>query len=100
MTGLDERILEDVAESDDELTAWEIAFDLEARLGLVRHRCEVLAHAGFLERRERPHLDAKHEITTWGSQYLDGDVDADLRRPLPKPRPPHAVRPGWWAGFG
>jgi CubicO group peptidase (beta-lactamase class C family) len=45
-------------------------------------------------------LDDKYEITSWGEMYLGGDVEAELRRPLPAMRLPDTVRPGWWAGFG
>jgi len=45
-------------------------------------------------------LDDEYELTSWGELYLSGDVDVELRRPLPAVRPPDKVRPGWWAGFG
>ncbi|WP_256289525.1 winged helix-turn-helix domain-containing protein [Halobellus inordinatus] len=96
---LDERILEHLNEGP-ELTAWEIAVDLDGRAALVRQRCEILAEAGFLHRRRRDGLDDRYSITTDGHLYLEGELDANLRRPIPAPRPPHAVRPGWWAGFG
>lgn len=41
-----------------------------------------------------------YEISFWGALYLDGEVSAKVRRPMPAPRPPEAVRPGWYAGFG
>jgi len=45
-------------------------------------------------------FDDEYELTSWSELYLSGDVDAELRRPLPAVRPPDKVRPGWWAGFG
>jgi DNA-binding IclR family transcriptional regulator len=100
MVHLDERILEHLQESESPLTAWELAFDLDARTSLVRHRCRTLQHAGFLYRHPRETLDDRFALAVWGRLYLTGEVDANLRRPMPRPRPPHAVRPGWWAGFG
>ncbi|TKX52596.1 repressor phrH2, partial [Halorubrum sp. SP3] len=38
-------------------------------------------------------------ITTWGELFLSEDVDPSLDVPVPSPRPPHATRPDWWAGF-
>ena len=62
----------------------------------IRDRCEILRAAGFVEREFSDH----YEITQWGAKYLDGEVSAKARRPEPAPRPPEAVRPGWYAGFG
>jgi len=61
----------------------------------IAERCEVLRSAGFVEREFSDH----YQITTWGALYLDGEVSAEARRPEPAPRPPEAVRPGWYAGF-
>lgn len=102
---LDERILDRLDEGSD-ATAWEISFDLTgtASRDRVEERCGVLANAEFVELREREIVDGRTEtvyaITTRGSRYLDREVDANLIRPLPAPRPPHAMRPDWWAGFG
>ncbi|QZP37771.1 hypothetical protein [Halobaculum magnesiiphilum] len=96
---VDERILERLAGEGDG-TAWMIAFDLNRNRGRVAERCRVLAHAGFVDRVPRAHVDDKWVITDWGRLYLDGEIDADLRRPSPSPRPPDKVRPGWYAGFG
>jgi hypothetical protein len=98
MTVLDERILERLA-VDDGGTAWEIAFDLRTDRRRVWRRCRVLADADFVEVIPRGEIGDRYEIMTWGLQYLDGEVDAELRRPTPSPRPPEAVRPGWYAGF-
>jgi hypothetical protein len=65
-----------------------------------RSRCSVLANAGFVDVVEREGLHDEYEITSRGEQYLDGDVDAELRRPTPGVRPPDKIRPAWWAGFG
>jgi hypothetical protein len=97
---LDERILEYLSKTKEELTPWMIADGIDARTGFVRYRCRVLGNAGLVYRRSRDDLPDKFGLSVWGRLYLLGDVDADLRRPVPGPRPPHAVRPGWWAGFG
>lgn len=101
MSRIDERILEQLDDADDPMTAWELAYNLETPTRRrVRERCHVLAHAGFAEIIPRePHTE-QYEITGWGQQYLIGEVNANLRRPLPAPRPPEAVRPGWYIGFG
>jgi hypothetical protein len=99
MDQLDERILEhldDFGWSSPSLMRQHFRFSTtESR---VRRRCEVLADADLIA----PIYDgaSMFEITTIGRLYLQGEIDANLRRPLPRPRPPHAVRPGWWAGFG
>lgn len=64
--------------------------------GRITERCELLRSAGFVEREFSDH----YQITMWGALYLDGEVSAEVRRPEPAPRPPEAVRPGWYAGFG
>jgi hypothetical protein len=50
-----------------------------------------------LVRRERELLDAQYKLTTWRELYLNGEIDADLRRPVPGVWSPYAVRPGWYA---
>lgn len=94
MTHVDERILEALDEqvlSNPELLAIEIDAASECR---IRERCEVLANAGYVE----PAAGEMYELTTWGRLYLSGDVDAELIRPTPAPRPPEAVRPRSWSG--
>jgi hypothetical protein len=76
-----------------------VSVALDATTGLVRDRCDTLAQADFLHRRERIGLDAKYSITMDGIRYLNGEIDADLRRLVPAPRPPHAMRPAWFAGL-
>ena len=104
MGSLDERILEHLADEGD-ADAWEIAFDVFGRVSQdrVTERCEVLADAELVECYEREVVDGRIEtywsITTWGELFLSEDVDPSLDVPLPGPRPPHATRPGWWAGF-
>ncbi|ELZ40700.1 hypothetical protein [Halorubrum tebenquichense] len=104
MGGVDERILERLAD-DGDATAWEIAFDVLGRVSQsqVSDRCAVLADAELVERHERKVSDDRVEtywsISTWGEQFLSADVDPSLDVPIPKPRPPHATRPGKWAGF-
>jgi len=100
----DERILERLADRGA-ATAWEIAFDLLGRVSQSRvsDRCAVLADAELVERREREVVGDRVEtywsITTWGEQFLSTDVGPSLDVPVPSPRPPHATRPGEWAGF-
>ncbi|OYR49092.1 helix-turn-helix domain-containing protein [Halorubrum sp. Ea8] len=100
----DERILEQLA-SDDDVTSWEIGFDLTGTVspGRVTERCKVLLDAGLVDRYERKIVDGRFEtywsITTWGQLYLSEEVNPGLDVPEPGPRPPHATRPGWWAGF-
>ena len=101
MLGVDERILEQLDDADEPMTAWELAHDLgEVTRGHVATRCKVLADAGFAVRLARDGTEDQYDITGWGQRYLLGEVDADLRRPLPAPRPPEAVRPGEYAEFG
>ena len=101
MSRIDERILEQLDDANDSMSAWELAYDIdEATRGRVRERCHVLAHAGFAEVLPREPNCEQYVITGWGQQYLVGEVNADLRRPLPAPRPPESVRPGRYVGFG
>ena len=100
MRRLDERILESLNE-EGSLTAWQIAFNLDSpSRKRVVERCKVLAEAGFVEVVKREELHDQFEITGCGQRYLTGEVNAELRRPVPGARPPQAVRPGWYAGFG
>lgn len=101
MTYTDDRILEYLSEVST-ATAWEVAFEqgVAGEVGRFRSRSRVLANAGFVDVVERDGLHDEYEITSWGEMYLDGDVDAELQRPMPAMRPPDKVRPGWWAGFG
>ena len=102
---IDERILEYLDENGDAFP-FEISLDisLNASAARVRERCWVLANAGFVSPYEHKlahnRYATKFAISERGSNYLDDDVSAELIRPLPSPRPPHATRPGWWAGFG
>lgn len=104
MNALDERILERLAD-ECEATAWEIAYDVRGRVSKNRasSRLAVLADAELVDRHEREVVDGRFEtywsITTWGEQFLTGDVDPSLDVPVPSPRPSYATRPGEWAGF-
>jgi hypothetical protein len=100
MTWADERILEDLAETEESLTPWMIAHDLGVDDRYVLHRCQVLANAGFLEVVSQEGQRDKFEISSWGELYLAGEIDAQNRQPCPAPRPPDKVRPSKWAGFG
>lgn len=103
MEQVDERILERLVERDFDV--WELAIDLDGAVsaGRVRARLHVLANAEFVEPYERQVTENRSEtywsLTTWGQQYLDGDVDPSLDVPMPSPRPSYATRPGEWAGF-
>lgn len=66
----------------------------------VGERCEVLAQAGFIVVLPREGLAEQYDITGDGQRYLEGEIDADHRRPIPAPKPPGKMRPGWYAGFG
>jgi len=102
---VDERILEHLAEEGGSFP-YEIslALSMNASTDRVRERCWVLANAGFVDPYEHKlahdRYATKFALSDRGDKYLDGDVNAELIRPLPSPRPPHATRPGWWAGFG
>jgi len=101
MLGVDERILEQLVDADDPMTAWELAHDLEeVTREHVAARCKLLADAGFAVQLPRDGLEDRYDITGWGQRYLLGEIDADHRRPEPAPRPPEAVRPGWYAELG
>jgi hypothetical protein len=95
----DEKILENLSE-EGKLTAWMIAHNLNTNDLYVGHRLDVLSNADFVDRISRDEKKDIFEITTWGEQYLTGEIDAQLRQPEPSPRPPDKVRPGWYAGFG
>mgnify|MGYP002763357930 FL=1 len=104
MTQLDERILEQLA-SDGASTSWEVGFELIGTVspGRVTERCKVLVDAELVEREKREigfgRVETYWSITTWGRLYLSEEVDPGLDVPEPGPRPPHATRPGEWAGF-
>ena len=104
MGQIDERILEQLAENGA-ATAWEIGLDIVGitRTGSVSERCKVLADAELVEREDRDigfgRVETYWSITTWGRLYLSEEVDPGLDVPEPGPRPPHATRPGEWAGF-
>lgn len=104
MDALDERILEyldGVCWSDPGLMS---RFgDFGATPERVEERCRALARAGYLEpacTRRSPDETTMWELGYWGKRYLEGEVDAELDRPLPAPRPPEAVRPATWAESG
>jgi hypothetical protein len=99
MDHIDERILEYIAERGA-ASAWMVATDFGMNEKYVRQRCLVLANADLLARDCREGLSPEWNLTTDGALYLAGELDAELRRPLPSRRPPDKIRPGWWAGFG
>ena len=97
MRSLDDRILEHLHEEEWASPAT-MAADLQfnANQAQLIERCRILAHADLIE----PFIDSTDadtfEITQWGELYLDRSVDAELRRPEPKPRPPDKARPAPW----
>jgi len=95
----DEKIIEYLSR-EGASSWWQIANAHHLGGRLVRTRLRILRKAGWVVARDRGDLDDHWSITSRGVGYLAGYVDADLIRPLPAPRPPHATRPGWWAGFG
>lgn len=84
MRTLDERILEhlhEAGESNPMLMAEHPRFEeMEVSSGQIRERCIQLADAGLVWMSGKGWFD----VTTWGQQYLDGEVDA---RHQPRPRP-------------
>ncbi len=104
MGQIDERILERLAD-DGNATAWEVALDITGPVSpdRVTERCSVLADAELVERDDRDlgfgRFETYWSITTWGELFLSEEVDPSLDVPVPGPRPPHATRPGRWAGF-
>jgi len=98
MQHLDERILEYLA-NEGTSPVWMLAEDLIYERGHVRRRCRTLAEAEFVDIERRDGNDDRWDITTWGLLYLAGELDADLRRPVPALRPGGRIRPGWYAGF-
>lgn len=47
--------------------------DMEASCGHIRERCQMFVDANLPY---REHHDI-YEITTWGSLYLEGEIDAE-----------------------
>ena len=100
MERLDERILECLDDGEEPLNAWQLAHDLRSPTRRrVVERCRVLAHAEFVVVLLRDEFGNKYDITGWGQRYLEGDIDADHRRPIPAPKPPGKIRPSEYAGF-
>ncbi|QHS17186.1 repressor phrH2 [haloarchaeon 3A1-DGR] len=105
MAQLDERILERLDE-DGDASAWEISIDVTGTMSQarVRGRLHVLANAELVDKYDREiapeRVEVCWQITTWGEQYLDGETDPGLDVPVPRPRPPYAVRPSRWVRVG
>ncbi|GAA0206951.1 repressor phrH2 [Halobaculum roseum] len=98
MQGLDERVLERLAEQGN-APARMIASDIDEPRLRVARLCKVLAEAEFIEREEREGFADERYITSWGLLYLAGELNAELRRPEPGMRPGGRIRPGWYTGF-
>jgi len=77
MRQLDERILEHLQESGESnpMLMSEVPrfAEMEVSMGQIRERCEKLAEAGLAAATGSGWFD----ITTWGQQYLDGELDAE-----------------------
>lgn len=100
MCQMDERILEFLASYGGAAKPHRISLECESwSWGRVNARCRVLADAGLVAVGRGEFVD-EFSITADGEAYLAGQIDAQLRRPVPAPRPSYAVRPAWWAGFG
>jgi len=86
MRQVDERVLEhlnEAGESNPMLMAEHPRFeDMGASAGQLRERCECLAEAGMIATTGSGWFD----ITTWGQQYLEGELDAQNQ-----PRPGRAL---------
>lgn len=83
LRALDERLLEHLRESGESnpmLMAEHPRFEeIGVSSGQIRERCLQLADAGLAGMTGKGWFD----VTTWGQQYLDGEIDA---RDQPKPR--------------
>jgi len=94
---IDDRILEIVAEFEP-ATSGLIHQKLRLTVSSkqVQERCRILANAGLLE----PFIDSKQadmwEMSIWGSLYLEGELNADLRRPQPRPQSPRVIGAQHW----
>ncbi|SEW10428.1 hypothetical protein [Halobacterium jilantaiense] len=84
MRQLDERLLEHLGEQDwstPRMLSQHPRFEeMQVSRGRLRERLQMLADAGLVWRQ---HEDV-YEITTWGQQYLSGELDAENQ---PRPRP-------------
>jgi len=102
---IDKRILEFFRGVGDSFS-FEISLSIAqtASSDRVCERCRVLANADLVNPPDHQiahnRYATKSGISERGVHYLEGRVSAELVRPLPSPRPPHATRPSWWAGFG
>ncbi|MDL0126308.1 hypothetical protein [Halobacterium salinarum] len=59
--------------------------EMEVSSGQIRERCAKLAEAGLAASTGKGWFD----ITTWGQQYLEGELDAENQ---PKPRPKEVLQ--------
>jgi len=94
---IDDRILEIVQEFEPATSNLiHEKIRLTASRKQVRARCRLLANVGFLE----PFIDSSQadmwEISIWGNLYLEGELNADLRRPQPRPQSAQVIGPQHW----
>jgi len=102
MTADDERILEYLADEGWSSPRLMSRFGVKLEKDQVQKRCKLLARVGFVVpvRTDQTIAEAtKWELSPQGERYLEGEVDANLYRPLPAVRPPEGVRPGWYAEY-
>jgi len=97
MQQIDERILEIVQEFEPATSNLiHEKLRLTASPKQVQERCRLLANAGLLE----PFIDSRRadmwEMSIWGNLYLNGELNADLRRPQPEPQSPHVTGSQRW----
>lgn len=82
MEQTDDRILEHIQEEGwSSPTIMASLNSFEAPKGILSDRCKMLSQAGFLS----PIHGDMYELTTWGMQYLEGEIDA-AHHPVPNVR--------------
>lgn len=79
MCQADERILKRLDKSGVG-TAWEIAYDLDRRVGHIRRWCLVLADADFVDVVRRENHGDQYAITDAGRGYLFVMYDANYTK--------------------
>ena len=73
MEQTDDRILEHILEEGwSSPTVMASLTEFEAPKGILSDRCQMMVQVGFLA----PLHGDMYELTTWGRQYLKGEIDA------------------------